>query len=131
MAKNNNKLLDIRQVLTDFEDKPLKFQETDGQELKDRPDTTLKHIILRLLASANNSSATLSDTDKMNAYDAGVFIGVHQGNDPVELNQQQYDVIKKIVDNGKVKVQNQEIDLLTLIEQQQTKRMIDSAENVK
>ena len=132
MAKEGtNKLLDIRQVLTDFEGKPLKFQEVDGQVLADRPDTTLKHVLLRALASANNSSANLTDAEKMNVYDAGKFIGIHQGSDPVELNQQQYDVIKKIIDNGKVKVQNQEIDLFTLVEQQQIKQMVDAAENVK
>lgn len=132
MSENTNKLLDIRQVLTDFEGKPLKFQETADQEVKNWPDTTLKHLLLRALASGNNSVANLSDAEKMNVYDAGVFIGVHQGPDPVELNQQQYDVLKKIIDNGKIKVQGgQEIDLFTLIEQQQVKRLIDKAEHVK
>ncbi len=150
MAENETiKLLDVNQILTDFEGKPLravdisfaevteqlKTVDTDKwveliQDLikKDEP-VMLKTVLLRYLASANISAADISDDEKAIVYSAGNLIGMHNSKEPVELVPKHYDLIKRLVDNGKIKQQGQLIDLYALVTSQQAKAMVDAAKN--
>lgn len=127
--KGKNKELDARIKYTNFEGKPIKWQEEKGQKQEDQPQATLKHVLLRYISFANDSAAKLTDEEKVHVYEAGRIIGMAGGE--FELTQQQYDVVKKIVDNGKVKTpQGQESDLLSLVIHQHTKEVINNAKVV-
>jgi len=127
--KESKKGLDAAAVFVGFEDEPLKWSEFEGQKKEDRPDATLRHILLRYISFAGSSNANLSDDEKMHAYEAGRVIGVAEGR--FELTQQQYDVVKKIVDDGKIKGGGQVDELFSVVFQQQAKNLINEADIIE
>jgi len=82
---------------------------------------TLKQVILTYLNAAGQMD--IDDLDKVHAYEAGMVIGLQDGE--VELTVQQYDVIKKLSDKPKLKTADS--DIFGVVVSQQAKRMIDAA----
>src|SRR5690349_8243021 len=106
------KLLDISQILTDFDGTPLT---EDGQPL------TLKRVLLMYLRYADG----LSLPDEVTAYELGVKVA--QGTDVIELEQHPYDVLKKLCDSGKVKIGMQVVEGYNLVARQGAKQLVDAA----
>lgn len=116
MAKPVIKLLNISQVLKDFDDKPIKND--------DDKEVTLKQVILTYLRLA--AQMGLSDSELTEAYEAGFVVGVQ--NDTIELTSSQYDVIKKLVDKRKFTNGQQEVEVFpSIVVSIQAKRMVDEA----
>lgn len=89
------KTLDVSTVLLDFDQEtPLTIQERDAT----RP-LRLKDVLLTYLRQAQDMN--LSPPEETTAFDVGVLVATSK-NGVVELEQHQYDLVKKICDNGRV-----------------------------
>src|SRR4051794_33832509 len=111
------KSLNLTQVIKNF------VGETFKNEGK---DFTLKEALLQLINHAHMMG--LSKVEEATAYAAGMLIGGDKGT----LSQDQYDVLKKLADNGKASVQQQEVPIYpNLAILQQVREMVNAAETVK
>ncbi len=115
------KLININQVLTTFDGKPIKTGEVDF---------TLRDALLTYLRNAG--SMRLSDPEQSTAYITGILVAQAPTDTALELTTAQYDVIKKMADFGKVvDGSGKESEMWGTIEvKYQIKNMVDSAENV-
>jgi hypothetical protein len=109
------KHLDIGQPLKAFDGEPIK-----GQGGK---DFTLKDVLLGYLGSAHLMG--LTPMEEGYAYELGVLVGTAAGE--VALEPHQYDLLKKLVDSGKVKNGSEMQPLFSIVVAQQAKRMVDAA----
>jgi hypothetical protein len=109
------KSLDLSQVLKSYEDKPIKNGESG--------DLTLKSMLLAYLAQAQH--ADLTSIDKGTVFQIGLSLGPVNGT--VNLEQPQYDLIKKLCDSEKLHTALG----FPLLWTQQAKNMVDAAETVK
>ncbi len=115
-----SKAIDTTIVLKDFEGNPLTDQ--------NKKEVTLKAVLLNYLQNCHAMGVT-SENEKLSAYLAGLAIG--SGGASTQLEQAQYDIIKKLVDGNKIKMGNSEEQLYGIVVQQQVKQILDQAENVK
>jgi hypothetical protein len=108
--------LNVSQVLKSFEGKEIKRDGVSGDVF------TLRDGLLGYLRNA--SGMGLTPHEENIAYTLGFLVGPAEGK--VELTTEQYDVIKKICDNGKSKnVQGQETNVYSIEIQYQIKEMVD------
>lgn len=90
-------------------------------------DLTVKAVLLSYLQAAHLLGVK-TDGEKLSAYLAGLAIG--SGGAYTELDQPQYDVLKKIVDCNVLTSQGENQDLFGIVVHQQIKKIIDNAETV-
>lgn len=122
------KKLDVSQALKDFEGKPLEERKnaSDAEDLSMK-NVILKDVLIRYIRSAN--SMGLNDMEQNEAYVIGVLIG--QSDKEVSFTTAQYDVLKKMTDKAKVKLQDgSETSIFGLEVTGQVKTMVDSAETI-
>jgi hypothetical protein len=112
------KILPLPTAFTDFTGEPMK----DGEK-----NFTLKNALLGYLASAHLMG--LSTPEEATAYEVGILVGTAKGD--VTLEQNQYDVLKKLVDSGKLRQGQVESPVWPITVSQQTKRLVDGAEKVE
>lgn len=114
------KVIDVSQALVDFEGRPIPISENDSKPI------ALKTILLAYCARAGEMG--LSDLEQAGTFEAGMMVGAAGGK--VELDQSQYDVLKKLADSGKIKTQQGEQDIFGLLIKQQVKQMVNAAETL-
>jgi len=113
------KTLDISQTMKTF----------DGEQIKSGDENlTLKTVLLTYLSQAQ--SMNLSPEEQGKAYASGVLIGTTSKN-TVTLEQTNYDVIKKMMDYGKIKQGQNEAHVYNLLIHQQARNMVDAATSTK
>lgn len=77
-----------------------KFENFEGKEFEENGSPVLlKTIVLSYLRQSDRMG--LTDAEQSTAYEAGLAIS--HGENPVVLTSAQYNVIKKLADNGKMK----------------------------
>lgn len=109
-------------VLKDFEGNPITTSEGEGDK-----ELRVKDVLLRYLNQANIMGVT-SDQDKLSAYAAGLAVAT--GGDNILLEQEQYDIVKRLVDSNKIRSQGQEQEIYNLVVQMQVKKIVDDAETI-
>ena len=115
------KKLDLSQVIKTFEGKP--FREGDEKSA----EMTLKRVILTYLRSANQMG--INPDEEITAYETGIKIASCEKE--CELSSKEYDLVKKLADNAKIKQQGQEQDIFGVEIKVQVKKMVDEAEMIK
>jgi len=108
----------LNQMLKTFDSKNMK----EGVD-ESSPDFLLKTVLLSYLS--NGHAMGLSCPEMGIAYAVGMKVGVAK--DTVELEQAEYDVLKKLCDHGQITGQGGPQYLFNLIINQQAKNMIDEA----
>lgn len=111
------KSLDLSQPLKLFTGEPIQ----NGQE-----DLTLKDVLLTYLMSVHQMG--MSQDDQATLYGVGFIIGPTQG--AVELEQKQYDALKRMVDRGAIRTQAGDQAIYAIVVSQQAKDMVDAAQTV-
>lgn len=117
------RIIDLSIKLKTFDGKSLYSDEKQTQEF------TLKDGLLGYIRNAPNMG--LSDSEQNTAFVLGYLIGPETGK--VELTTDQYDCLKKLADNGKIKtVQNQEVPLYPNLEiKGRIKELVDDAPQIE
>lgn len=96
-------------------------QDTTAREI------TLKDVLIRYILTSGRMG--LTDQDQVVIHTLGFLIGKENG--VIILTTEQYDALKRMVDNGKVKsAQGGEEAVFGNIIKLQAKDMVDTAENV-
>lgn len=117
------KKLNVTTILKDFSGEDLEKEEGEKKE-----KVTLKHILLRFIELAHLMG--LSPSEQQSLYFAGLAIGT--GGENCILEEDQYSVLKKIVDLNKVNPgKPTESDMYNVLYSQQTKFLVDDAETFK
>src|SRR4051794_20918439 len=111
------KSLDISIALKSFEGEPIK----EGGK-----DLTLRGVLLTYVSQAH--AMGLTPVEEGNAFDLGMRLGACKESSVV-FEQHQYDLLKKIVDNGKVQMaqDHKQVPLFSVVISQQAKRLVDAA----
>jgi hypothetical protein len=147
------RVLDLTQVLVDFEGKPipqgtslierengepvaLVLEIQNGKVLADAlggiglilrnnsEPTTLKRVLLRYFQDFNHMG--MSEADQTTLFETGMTIGAATAT--VQLSVPQYDALKRMCDGGKRKAPNQpEEDIFSPVIKYQIKKMVDAA----
>jgi len=101
----------------------------DGKPLKEGDKVIgLKDVLMAYLRNAH--AMGLTDKEQTTAYGLGFLIA--QAKESVELPNDEYDVLKKLCDNGKVKAPNgQEQQLFGVIYKEQVRQMVNDAQPIK
>lgn len=107
------KKINVLQVFKDFSGEVM----SDGQ----KPELLLKNVLLTYIASATG----LTPSEQTSAYLAGLAIGM--GGEETQLEPDQYDVVKKLVDKNIGKMNGVEQEVFTILVSQQAKSMVDGA----
>ncbi len=118
-----SKSLDVSQVLKDFEGKPYQTKDSDGTV----HDRTLREILLAYCANGHAMSLTPEEEGVVFA----VVLRLGNANGVVTFEQREYNVLKKIVDNGKIGKPPQDQYLFVLPITHQVRQMVDAADTVK
>jgi hypothetical protein len=113
-------LIGINEVLKTFEGEAV--QDGDPAKGPTKP-LTIKRALTNYIINCNLMGTT--GIEQAIAYDIGILMQSSKYND-LAITQGQYDLIKRLVDNNKVK----EESFYSCLVNQQLKRLIDNAENV-
>src|SRR4051794_3485772 len=118
------KSLDTSTVLLSFEGKPIpNGKEKDGTEIP----MTLKDVLLSYLSQGQ--AMGLNAMEMGRAYKLGMLIG--GSTKVVTLQQPDYDLLKKLCDDGNLRQGQEMMPRFSLVISQQAKELIDAAETVK
>lgn len=115
------KILKLDTVLTDFNDTPLQHE--------DQSALTLRKALLQYLGLAHLMG--VSGVEELSLYFIGRKIGKAPVDGTVTLDIQDYNLLKKLVDTGKVTVNGQPQSIFKLVAAQQLRVLLDEAENDK
>ena len=124
------KELDLGTVLVEYDGKPVQdlSAQKEGEGEIQSKDLLLRDAILGYLRRADRMG--LNEREQNIAYELGFIVAGQTGK--MILTTEQYDAVKKLADNGKVKLPNgQEEYLYPFVVRVQTKRLIDGARNVE
>lgn len=124
------KRINLDRVFKSFEGEDIietpEVKDAKGTVTKEATKFTLKKMLLSYVRASQGMDTKPEEQTLM--YEIGVKIGTTEG--LIDLKQNEYDLIKKLVDNGKITDrQGQKLDLWDLEKSQQLKGIIDSAEN--
>lgn len=111
------KKLDVSQKLLDFSGKPI----TDGTE-----DFTLKVALLTYLNNVQHMNLRQDDIARL--YSVGMKVGTAAGE--IEMEQGEYDALKRMVDDGQITKSQQPTLLFGIVIVQQVRDMVNNATNV-
>lgn len=125
------KVIDLSILMTDFDGTPIKEQVEvgEGEEAKLEMHTiTLKDALMGYIRRADKMG--LSDTEQNVAYTLGFILA--KAENSLELTTEQYNVIKKLADNGEMTLPNgTKQSIYGFILKNQTREGVDKAANVE
>lgn len=124
------KRINLDQVFKTFEGEDIietpEVKDAKGVVTKEVTKFTLKKMLLSYVRASQGMETKPEEQTLM--YEIGIKIGGAEG--LIDLKQSEYDLIKKLVDNGKVKDRDgQMVDFWDLEKAQQLKLIIDGAQN--
>ena len=90
---------------------------------------TLKKILLEYIGLAH--AMNITGPEEFTLYSIGKKIGKPAGDDFIALELQDFNLLKKIVDSGKITVNGQQQPIFKLVISQQVRVLLEEVENIK